>query len=176
MDLVSHPGISMAVVDKGEVVWSRVMGTANGKTGRPVAANATFEAASMSKPIFAYVVMKLVDEKLLDLDRPLTQYCRPDWLADDPSIDLVTVRRSEEHTSELQSHSDLVCRLLLEKKKTRQHSLVREAIQSHHGVFPHIKIHVTNNKPDHDFSFIANECILRDLKSYTILSCTLDFI
>src|SRR5438034_1815110 len=28
-----------------------------------------------------------------------------------------TVTRSEEHTSELQSHSDLVCRLLLEKKK-----------------------------------------------------------
>src|SRR5438034_4764573 len=27
------------------------------------------------------------------------------------------LRRSEEHTSELQSHSDLVCRLLLEKKK-----------------------------------------------------------
>src|SRR5260221_10128885 len=30
--------------------------------------------------------------------------------------------RSEEHTSELQSHSDLVCRLLLEKKKTRLNS------------------------------------------------------
>src|SRR5260221_3675966 len=29
-------------------------------------------------------------------------------------------RRSEEHTSELQSHSDLVCRLLLEKKKDRR--------------------------------------------------------
>src|SRR5438034_10771201 len=29
--------------------------------------------------------------------------------------------RSEEHTSELQSHSDLVCRLLLEKKKTIEH-------------------------------------------------------
>src|SRR5438132_11979816 len=28
--------------------------------------------------------------------------------------------RSEEHTSELQSHSDLVCRLLLEKKKTNK--------------------------------------------------------
>ena len=27
------------------------------------------------------------------------------------------INRSEEHTSELQSHSDLVCRLLLEKKK-----------------------------------------------------------
>src|SRR5438034_4805666 len=35
------------------------------------------------------------------------------WLPD------VAVIRSEEHTSELQSHSDLVCRLLLEKKKTK---------------------------------------------------------
>src|SRR5260221_6374368 len=31
---------------------------------------------------------------------------------------LLTVRRSEEHTSELQSHSDLVCRLLLETKQS----------------------------------------------------------
>src|SRR2546428_9840872 len=31
-----------------------------------------------------------------------------------------TTSRSEEHTSELQSRSDLVCRLLLEKKKTQQ--------------------------------------------------------
>src|SRR5437588_9277068 len=30
------------------------------------------------------------------------------------------LRRSEEHTSELQSHSDLVCRLLLEKKKKKK--------------------------------------------------------
>src|SRR5437773_7446765 len=30
-----------------------------------------------------------------------------------------TFRRSEEHTSELQSHHDLVCRLLLEKKKNK---------------------------------------------------------
>src|SRR5438034_6401647 len=38
-----------------------------------------------------------------------------------------TARRSEEHTSELQSHSDLVCRLLLEKKKkntvTERHAI-----------------------------------------------------
>src|SRR5438034_4558630 len=33
--------------------------------------------------------------------------------------------RSEEHTSELQSHSDLVCRLLLEKKKSRRRSAER---------------------------------------------------
>src|SRR5260221_6931344 len=30
------------------------------------------------------------------------------------------IKRSEEHTSELQSHSDLVCRLLLEKKKSSE--------------------------------------------------------
>src|SRR5476649_2991337 len=33
---------------------------------------------------------------------------------------LAGIARSEEHTSELQSHSDLVCRLLLEKKKKKQ--------------------------------------------------------
>src|SRR5437667_2277795 len=34
--------------------------------------------------------------------------------------EVVRVRRSEEHTSELQSHHDLVCRLLLEKKKKKK--------------------------------------------------------
>src|SRR5260370_10583858 len=42
--------------------------------------------------------------------------------------------RSEEHTSELQSHLNLVCRLLLEKKKRDKHqTLSRHALQhSHH--------------------------------------------
>src|SRR5206468_6257672 len=35
------------------------------------------------------------------------------------------MRRSEEHTSELQSRSDLVCRLLLEKKKNYSRSLLK---------------------------------------------------
>src|SRR5947207_8465032 len=39
-------------------------------------------------------------------------------------------KRSEEHTSELQSHSDLVCRLLLEKKK-RKHTRHRQQHRSH---------------------------------------------
>src|SRR5437588_4822501 len=38
-----------------------------------------------------------------------------------------TGTRSEEHTSELQSHSDLVCRLLLEKKKKKEKSRKRTA-------------------------------------------------
>src|SRR5947207_12171041 len=35
-------------------------------------------------------------------------------------------KRSEEHTSELQSHSDLVCRLLLEKKKKKKKKLSKQ--------------------------------------------------
>src|SRR5947207_7254522 len=46
-------------------------------------------------------------------DRPLLHGRRA---AADRALDVV-LHRSEEHTSELQSHSDLVCRLLLEKKK-----------------------------------------------------------
>src|SRR5260221_2110238 len=38
------------------------------------------------------------------------------------------VKRSEEHTSELQSHSDLVCRLLLEKKNNMKTADVRYAL------------------------------------------------
>src|SRR5438034_4444522 len=39
----------------------------------------------------------------------------------DESLRLLVQLRSEEHTSELQSHSDLVCRLLLEKKNNIKH-------------------------------------------------------
>src|SRR5947207_4837054 len=41
--------------------------------------------------------------------------------------------RSEEHTSELQSHSDLVCRLLLEKKKDSRRVQTRCRPRSDHG-------------------------------------------
>src|SRR5438034_4990622 len=40
--------------------------------------------------------------------------------------------RSEEHTSELQSHSDLVCRLLLEKKKKKQHTNTYDEYKHHY--------------------------------------------
>src|SRR5260221_5696419 len=43
-------------------------------------------------------------------------------------------RRSEEHTSELQSHSDLVCRLLLEKKKTHSGHIIVGHSESLKGV------------------------------------------
>src|SRR5260221_10564630 len=42
------------------------------------------------------------------------------------SVYYLRLARSEEHTSELQSHSDLVCRLLLEKKKNSIMNLITE--------------------------------------------------
>ena len=39
--------------------------------------------------------------------------------------------RSEEHTSELQSHSDLVCRLLLEKKKKNEKKQTKKKKKQH---------------------------------------------
>src|SRR5438034_6556143 len=47
-----------------------------------------------------------------------------DALSVEPYGIMLRRERSEEHTSELQSHSDLVCRLLLEKKKKNQHTEV----------------------------------------------------
>src|SRR5476649_3012801 len=54
----------------------------------------------------------------------LFRSCKPSRTPKSPScrrttISAATMSRSEEHTSELQSHSDLVCRLLLEKKKKK---------------------------------------------------------
>src|SRR6266851_9989741 len=51
----------------------------------------------------------------------LRRPCRTIWRKD-----LRSWRRSEEHTSELQSHHDLVCRLLLEKKKTKHIHHIRK--------------------------------------------------
>src|SRR5438034_7166049 len=51
--------------------------------------------------------------------------------------------RSEEHTSELQSHSDLVCRLLLEKKK--QLPIYRTAYKILTSIVPYTKISCTDS-------------------------------
>src|SRR5690349_23376030 len=46
--------------------------------------------------------------------------------------------RSEEHTSELQSRRDLVCRLLLEKKKTQGHRVETAAVDADVVVVPYL--------------------------------------
>src|SRR5438477_3932002 len=48
-----------------------------------------------------------------------------------PARSLAPPARSEEHTSELQSHVNLVCRLLLEKKKKKNKTSLRDSHSSH---------------------------------------------
>ncbi len=67
------PGISIAVLDEGRVAWQSSFGVKNAETGERVNDDTVFEAAPLSKPVFAYAVMKLVDQKKLDLDTPLAQ-------------------------------------------------------------------------------------------------------
>src|SRR5260221_4481960 len=55
---------------------------------------------------------------LVSNDRGWQEFAEAWWTCAGRSF--IHHERSEEHTSELQSHSDLVCRLLLEKKKKRQ--------------------------------------------------------
>ena len=68
------PGLSIAVIRDGKIIWSGAYGIKSIKTGEPVTEETIFEAASLTKPFFAYMVMKLVEAGELDLDKPLFEY------------------------------------------------------------------------------------------------------
>jgi hypothetical protein len=58
-----------------------------------------FEAASLSKPVFAYGLLRLVDRGGFDLDRPLSEYVEMSQFGDDPRMDAITGRMILTHTS-----------------------------------------------------------------------------
>lgn len=94
------PGLSIALVRKGEVVWHHGFGVKDSKTKEPVGDNTVFEAASLSKPVFAYAVLKLVDAGKFDLDKPLNQYLPGDYdVGADPRLGQITARRVLSHTT-----------------------------------------------------------------------------
>lgn len=101
MQAFAVPGVGIAVVEDGEVVWSRPFGVTHALTRTPVDARTVFEDASLSKPPFAYLVLQLLDQGLIDLDRPLVEYRRPDYLADHPWIELITARDVLRHSTGL---------------------------------------------------------------------------
>ena len=53
------PGVSIALIRDAQVAWARGFGVRDASSGAPVDATTVFEAASMSKAVFAYAVMKL---------------------------------------------------------------------------------------------------------------------
>ena len=74
LDYFRIPGISVAVIKDFQVVYHRGLGVKNAMTREPVRDDTVFEAASMTKPVFAYTVLRLVDRGVLNLDTPLYTY------------------------------------------------------------------------------------------------------
>jgi CubicO group peptidase (beta-lactamase class C family) len=65
------PGIALCLVREYEVAWCSPFGERDTTTGAPVLDDTLFEAASLSKPVFAMAVLRLVDRDVLELDQPL---------------------------------------------------------------------------------------------------------
>ena len=103
------PGASIAVLKNGEIVYSQVYGYADAEQRREVIEETLFEAASLSKALFAPIVLQLVEEGKLQLDRPLYQYFEtplpemPHYadLAKDERYRLLTARHVLSHTTGL---------------------------------------------------------------------------
>lgn len=94
------PGLAYAVVRGGKTAELGALGVRDRSTGAPVDENTVFEAASLSKPVFAYAVLQLVDSGVLSLDTPLARYA-PGEIGGDAGASLVTVRDVLSHTSGL---------------------------------------------------------------------------
>jgi CubicO group peptidase (beta-lactamase class C family) len=93
------PGVAIAVVSDRRLVWSKSYGVSDARSGDAVTNETRFEACSMSKPVFAYLALKLAEEGRLDLDRPLSQYLEEDLPPAQPERALVTARMVLSHTS-----------------------------------------------------------------------------
>jgi CubicO group peptidase (beta-lactamase class C family) len=99
------PGLAVALVHHGQVVWAAGYGLADPATGQPVTASTRFQAASLAKPMSAWGVLRLVEQGRLGLDEPLTGHLRR-WRPPPSPFDAegLTVRRLLSHTAGLSVH------------------------------------------------------------------------
>jgi CubicO group peptidase (beta-lactamase class C family) len=93
------PGVAIALIRDRKLAWSKGYGARAAGSMEAITPDTVFEAASMSKPIFALLAMQLVDGKRLDLDRPLVEYGPELLVPDAPAKRLVTARMVLSHTS-----------------------------------------------------------------------------
>ncbi len=66
--------LSLAVINDSTVAYTATFGGKRPRTGGAGEPPTMFRAASLSKPVFAYLVMRLVDRNIVDLDTPLFRY------------------------------------------------------------------------------------------------------
>jgi CubicO group peptidase (beta-lactamase class C family) len=103
MEATNTPGVSIAIIKDAKLYWRRGFGIKGRTSKKPVDNDTVFEAASMSKPVFAYAVMKLCEKGVIDLDTPLTKYTSKRFLEGDARLKLITARHVLSHTSGFQN-------------------------------------------------------------------------
>ncbi|TDR43050.1 CubicO group peptidase (beta-lactamase class C family) [Tahibacter aquaticus] len=72
MEATGARGLAIAVIDDGRVQQVRAYGQRN-ERGDPLQTDTVMYGASLTKAVFGYTVMRLVDEGVLDLDRPIAE-------------------------------------------------------------------------------------------------------
>ena len=97
------PGMSAAVVDRGQIVWTGTTGFRDLEQGLPVVPETAFRLASVSKLITATAAIRLQDRGQLDLDAPVETWV--DYL--DPAWPAMTPRQLAAHTSGLPHYQDV---------------------------------------------------------------------
>ena len=103
MEWANIPGVAVAIVRDGKLAWSKGFGVKKAGEKDPIDSSTLFEAASLSKPVFAYAVLRMHDEKLIDLDRPLWNYLPNNDLPDVESSKRLTARHVLSHSTGLQN-------------------------------------------------------------------------
>ena len=83
------PGAAVAVIRDGRVVQYINHGGRGAQTPGDVDEHTVFEAASLSKPVFAHAVLQLADQGCLSLEVPLAHYL-PNYVPGDPGISSVS--------------------------------------------------------------------------------------
>ena len=95
------PGVSISVIANYELTSSICFGVTDAARPSPVYEKTVFEACSMSKPVFAFLVLKLVEQGELNLDKPLCDYLPEQFINADDYAKLITARMILTHTSGL---------------------------------------------------------------------------
>jgi len=95
------PGASVSLIHDGKLAYHRTFGVKNTLTGEPVTDTTLFEAASITKSVFAFAVMRLVERGVIDLDKPLFEYLPFNNISGDPRSKSITARIVLSHRSGL---------------------------------------------------------------------------
>ncbi|GAB2592583.1 serine hydrolase domain-containing protein [Spirosoma areae] len=99
MDSARIPGLSIAIIRNNKLAYSNGYGLTKADSTQRVTASTIFEAASLSKPVFAYAVLQLVEQGVLDLDKPLYEYLPYSDAAADERYQKITARLVLSHQS-----------------------------------------------------------------------------